>query len=74
MLILFGYFIVAPLSVQFFGSYQISDQIENNFTIGSYMSTILSTIFYSGLFFLNKSIKKEMLTGLVLSINPLQKP
>ena len=50
--ILFGYFIVAPLSVQFFGSYQISDQIENNFTIGSYMSTILSTIFYSGLFFL----------------------
>ena len=50
--ILFGYFIVAPLSVQFFGSYQISNQIENNFTIGSYMSTILSTIFYSGLFFL----------------------
>ena len=50
--ILFGYFIVAPLSIQFFGSYQISDQIENNFTIGSYMSTILSTIFYSGLFFL----------------------
>jgi sec-independent protein translocase protein TatC len=50
--ILFGYFFVAPLSIQFFGSYQISDQIENNFTIGSYMSTILSTIFYSGLFFL----------------------
>lgn len=50
--ILFGYFLVAPLSVQFFGSYQISKQIENNFTIGSYMSMILSTIFYSGLFFL----------------------
>ena len=50
--ILFGYFFVAPLSIQFFWSYQISDQIENNFTIGSYMSTILSTVFYSGLFFL----------------------
>ena len=50
--LLFGYFFVAPLSIQFFGSYQISDQIENNFTIGSYMSTILSTVFYSGLFFL----------------------
>ena len=50
--ILFGYFIVAPLSVQFFGSYQISTQIENNFTISSYMSMILSTVFYSGLFFL----------------------
>jgi len=50
--ILFGYFIVAPLSVQFFGSYQISKQIANFFTISSYMSTILSTVFYSGLFFL----------------------
>lgn len=49
--ILFGYFIVAPLSVQFFGSFTISNQIENNFTISSYMSMILSTIFYCGLFF-----------------------
>jgi sec-independent protein translocase protein TatC len=50
--ITFGYFIVAPLSVQFFGSYQISKEIENNFTISSYMGTIISTIFYSGLLFL----------------------
>jgi sec-independent protein translocase protein TatC len=50
--IIFGYFVVAPLSVQFFGSYQISKQIENNFTISSYMSTVISTIFYSGLLFL----------------------
>ena len=50
--ILFGYFIVAPMSVQFFGSYMISGQIKNNFTISSYMSTVLSTIFYSGVFFL----------------------
>ena len=48
----FGYFIVAPLCVQFFGSYQISGQIKNIFTINSYMSTILSTVFYSGLLFL----------------------
>lgn len=50
--ILFGYFIVAPMSVQFFGTYSMSHSIKNNFTISSYMSTILSTIFYSGLFFL----------------------
>ena len=50
--ILFGYFIVAPLCVQFFGAYQISGQIENIFTISSYMSMILSTVFYSGLLFL----------------------
>lgn len=50
--ILFGYFIVAPLCVQFFGSYQMSKEIQNIFTINSYMSTILSTVFYSGLLFL----------------------
>ena len=50
--ILFGYFVVAPLSVQFFGAFQITDKIKNDFTISSYMSTILSTVFYTGLFFL----------------------
>jgi len=50
--ILFGYFMVAPLSVQFFGAFQITDKIKNDFTISSYMSTILSTVFYTGLFFL----------------------
>ena len=50
--IIFGYFVVAPISVQFFGSFQISKQIENNFTISSYMSTVVSTVFYSGLLFL----------------------
>lgn len=50
--ILFGYFIVAPMSVQFFGTYRISSAIKNDFTISSYMSTVLSTVFYSGLFFL----------------------
>lgn len=48
----FGYFIVAPLCIQFFGSYQVSESIQNIFTINSYMSTILSTVFYSGLLFL----------------------
>ena len=50
--ILFGYFIVAPMSVQFFGTYRMSDQIKNNFGIADFMSTVLSTVFYSGLFFL----------------------
>lgn len=50
--ILFGYFVVAPLSVQFFGAYKISSEIQNIFTISSYLSMILSTVFYSGLLFL----------------------
>lgn len=48
----FGYYVIAPLAIQFFGTYQISKQIENNFTINSYMSMILSTVFYTGLLFL----------------------
>ncbi|MGB1729707.1 MAG: twin-arginine translocase subunit TatC, partial [Crocinitomicaceae bacterium] len=39
-------------SIQFFGSFQISSEIRNDFTISSYMSTIISTVFYTGLFFL----------------------
>jgi sec-independent protein translocase protein TatC len=50
--IAFGYFVVAPLSIQFFGTFQISKDIENIFTINSFMSTVISTVFYTGLFFL----------------------
>lgn len=50
--IAFGYFVVAPLCVQFFGNFKMSDMIENKFTIKSFMSTVLSTVFYTGLLFL----------------------
>jgi sec-independent protein translocase protein TatC len=50
--IAFGYFLLAPLCVQFFGNYKISEEIKNEFTVNSYLSTIMSTVFYSGLLFL----------------------
>lgn len=50
--IIFGYFIITPLAIQFFGNYHISDKIQNIFTIDSYMGMMISTIFYTGLFFL----------------------
>jgi sec-independent protein translocase protein TatC len=40
------------MSIQFFGTFQMSERIENIYTIDSYMSTIISTVFYTGLFFL----------------------
>ena len=49
--ILFGYFVVSPLSVQFFGTYSMSDEFSNNFTITSYLSMITTTTLFSGLFF-----------------------
>jgi len=49
--ILFGYYIIAPLCVQFFGNWSMSDEITNNFTITSYMSIITTTTFFTGLLF-----------------------
>ena len=49
--ILFGYFLISPLCVQFFGGYKLTEQIQNNFTISSYMSMITTSTFLSGLFF-----------------------
>ena len=50
--IAFGYFIIAPLTVQFFGNWQMAAEIENNITINSYLKTIVSTVFFTGLLFL----------------------
>lgn len=49
--ILFGYFLIAPLCVQFFGNYTMSEAIENNFTISDYISMITTTTFWTGLLF-----------------------
>lgn len=49
--IAFGYFIIAPLTVQFFGNYTMSDEIMNIPTIGDYIGIITSTTFWTGLLF-----------------------
>tara|TARA_B110000438_G_C15751640_1_gene623276 strand:+ start:555 stop:1370 length:816 start_codon:yes stop_codon:yes gene_type:complete len=49
--VLFGYYVISPLCVQFFGGYKLSAEIQNNFTISSYMSMITTSTFFSGLFF-----------------------
>ena len=49
--VLFSYFILVPLSVQFLGSYQVSPQISNKITLESYISTVTSLTFATGLVF-----------------------
>jgi sec-independent protein translocase protein TatC len=49
--IAFGYFLVSPLCVQFFGTYKMHAETSNNFTISSYLSLITTTTLFSGLFF-----------------------
>lgn len=50
--ILFGYYVIAPLTVQFFGNWQLTEDIPNNITIGSFLRTIIMTVFFTGLLFL----------------------
>ncbi len=50
--ICFGYFLIVPLSIQFFGNYSISDTVTNQITINSYISMVVSCVFASGVVFL----------------------
>ena len=49
--VLFGYFVVAPLSVNFLGSYQISEQVSNQIGLSSFISTVTMLSFSSGIVF-----------------------
>ncbi len=39
--LLFGYFIMVPLSINFFANYQVSPEITNMIDIGDYLSTVI---------------------------------
>lgn len=49
--VLFGYFIIAPLSIHFLGSYNISDQVVNQINLKSYIGTITSVTLAAGVTF-----------------------
>jgi sec-independent protein translocase protein TatC len=49
--VLFGYYVVTPLSVNFLGSYSISDMVTRNIKIDSYISLVRSSLLASGLIF-----------------------
>lgn len=49
--VLFGYFVIAPLSVHFLGSYNVSDEVVNQINLKSYIGTITSVTLAAGLTF-----------------------
>jgi len=49
--ILFGYFIIAPYTVNFFATFQLDENIENIWTITSYIDTLVPLILGTGLAF-----------------------
>ena len=49
--VLFGYYIITPLSINFLANYQISDQISNEFDISSVIAIVRSSSLASGFVF-----------------------
>lgn len=49
--VLFGYYIITPLSIHFLGSYSVSDQVTNQINLISYVSTMASVVLASGIVF-----------------------
>lgn len=49
--ILFGYFLLAPLSFHFLGSYEVSAEVTNQINVRSYIGTLTSLCLATGLIF-----------------------
>jgi len=49
--VLFSYFLIVPLTINFLGTYQVSDAVANNVSLGSYISTVVSVSLSVGIVF-----------------------
>ncbi len=48
---LFGYFLMAPFSINFLATFTLSDQIENQFTFDSYLGILTGMVLWTGIIF-----------------------
>ena len=49
--VLFGYYVVAPLSINFLGSYKVSEEVFNDIDLASYISTVRAAVLACGIIF-----------------------
>jgi sec-independent protein translocase protein TatC len=49
--VLFGYFVIVPMSINFLATFTISPVVKNQFSIDSYISMVKTAVIASGLFF-----------------------
>tara|TARA_Y100001936_G_scaffold180779_1_gene177715 strand:+ start:122 stop:928 length:807 start_codon:yes stop_codon:yes gene_type:complete len=49
--VLFGYYVISPLSINFLGTYQVSTQVLNEIDLGSFISLVRSSALASGIIF-----------------------
>jgi len=49
--VLFGYYLIIPLTVHFLGSYSVSANVQNEINLNSYISTLTSIVLAAGVIF-----------------------
>jgi sec-independent protein translocase protein TatC len=49
--VFFGYYLIAPLSIHFLNTYIVSNQVVNTIKLSSYINTVVSVVFASGVVF-----------------------
>ena len=49
--VLFGYYVVAPLSINFLGTYQVSQEVTNEIDLASYVGTVRAAVIACGIMF-----------------------
>ena len=49
--VLFGYYVVSPLSIHFLGSYQVSETVANQISLSSFISTVTTVCLANGVVF-----------------------
>lgn len=49
--VLFGYYLITPLSINFLGSYQVSEEVFNDFDLDSYISLVRTSVLACGIIF-----------------------
>jgi sec-independent protein translocase protein TatC len=49
--VLFGYFVIVPMSINFFATFKVSDVVQNQFSFDSYIGMIKTAVIACGLFF-----------------------
>jgi sec-independent protein translocase protein TatC len=49
--VMFGYYVITPMTVNFLGGYQVSAQVSNTITLDSFISTVTTMTLISGIVF-----------------------
>jgi sec-independent protein translocase protein TatC len=49
--VLFGYYVVTPLSINFLGTYQVSTEVNNEIDISSFIATVRASVLACGVMF-----------------------